>query len=180
MTLQNHITGSYYGIILRNDIMELYYGITFMKSIPRMLGTSLEPPGIPWARPWEPQGRPWDPWGTSLRPTGTPLGCLGTPLEPRGTSLRPPRDVPETPGDAPGSTGDHLQPVMDHKNGHISTSIQRQKLSIAELEAASWDPLHEALHRAVLFIKQLPKSKNRGWGDGPWRCGAKLRLKPKR
>ena len=37
--------GSYYEIILWNDIMELYYGIIVMKRIHRMPGTALEPPG---------------------------------------------------------------------------------------------------------------------------------------
>ena len=35
--------GIYCGIILRNDIMELYYG-NFMKRIPGMPGTFPEPP----------------------------------------------------------------------------------------------------------------------------------------
>ena len=59
------ITGSYYRIILQN-IMELYYGITFMKRIPGMPGTSPEPPGIPgvpWACPWNPGDVPWPPRG---------------------------------------------------------------------------------------------------------------------
>ena len=45
--LRDYMTGSYYRIILRNDIMELYYGIISMKTIPGMPGTSPEPPGIP-------------------------------------------------------------------------------------------------------------------------------------
>ena len=51
---------------------------------------------------------------------------------------------------------------MDHKNGHISTNMQRQKLSIAVVEAAHEGPSHAALRRAVLYIKRPPKSKNRG------------------
>ena len=41
----------------------------------------------------------------------------------------------------------------DHKNGHISTNLQRQKLSIAVFEPACQGPSHEALDRAVLSIK---------------------------
>ena len=72
------------GIILRNDIMELYYRIIFMKRILGMARTSLEPPGIPrtpWARSWDPQGRPWDPWVRPWDPRGAPLG---PPWEPHG------------------------------------------------------------------------------------------------
>ena len=86
--LQSYITGSYYGMILWNDIVELYYGIIFTQRITGMPGTSWSPhgvPGIPWARqdhrgrtwdararPWDPQGRPWDararPWDPRGRP----------------------------------------------------------------------------------------------------------------
>ena len=71
----------YYGIILQDNITELYYGI----------------PGIPWARPCDP-GTPMGRPGTPLGPPGTPLERLGTPLGPPGTSLRPPGDAPRTPG----------------------------------------------------------------------------------
>ena len=47
---------------------------------------------------------------------------------------------------------------MDHKNGHILTNIQRQKLSIAVVEPACWDPSPEGLPQTVLSIKSLPKS----------------------
>ena len=79
--LRNCITGSYYGIILQNDIMELYYRI--MKRIPRMPRTSHE--------------LPWDPGD----PLGPPLGPPGTPMGPQGTPLGPPGDVPETPQGRP-------------------------------------------------------------------------------
>ena len=95
--LQNYITGSYYRIILRNDINEVYYGIIFMKRIPGMPRTSLElpgAPGIPWARPWEPRGRPWDPRAR--------LGPPGDVPETPGTPLGPPRDAPKTPRDTYG------------------------------------------------------------------------------
>ena len=65
----------------RNDIMKLYYGVTVLKRIPVMPGTTLEPPGIPgilWARPWDPQAHPWDPPGTSLRPPEYPRGLWTT------------------------------------------------------------------------------------------------------
>ena len=92
--LRNHITGSCYGIIVRNDIMESYYRIIFMKRVTGMPGTSPEPPGIPGipcACTWEPRGRPRDPRGRSCEPQGTPLG-------PAGTFLRRPRDALGTPG----------------------------------------------------------------------------------
>ena len=60
MILWNYITGSYYRIILPNDIMELYYGTIFMKRILGMPGTSPETPG-----------NPRDPLGTPLGPPGT-------------------------------------------------------------------------------------------------------------
>ena len=96
--------------------------------------TSLEAPGIlgiPFARPWDPRARPWDPRARAWDP----------------------------PGDAPGTPRDLLGPFMDHKNGHTSTNIQRQKLSIAVLEPARCGPSHEGLDRAVFLIKRPPKSK---------------------
>ena len=73
MMLWNCITGSYYGIALRSDILELYLGIFLMKMNHGMSAMSPEPPGIPgipWARPWDPGGRPWDPRGGSWDPQG--------------------------------------------------------------------------------------------------------------
>ena len=110
--------------------------------------TSSEPPGIPGIG---------DPLGTPLAPPGTPMGPPGTPLGPQGMPLGPPGDVPETPRGRPWDPRDLLEPLMDHKNGRISTSIQRQKLSIAAFKPASWGPAHERLDRAVLYIKTLPK-----------------------
>ena len=83
-------------------------------------------------------------------PLRTPLGPPGTRLGPPGTPLGPPGDAPRTPGY-------FRRPCMDHKHGHISSNIQRQKLSIAAFEAACWDPSHERLPRAVLSIKSLQK-----------------------
>ena len=84
--------GSYYGIILPNDIMELHYAMIFMKRIPGMPGTSPEPPGIlgiPWARPWDPQGRSWAPqarpWDPRGNPQGRPWDPLGPPKTPQTT-----------------------------------------------------------------------------------------------
>ena len=51
---------------------------------------------------------------------------------------------------------------MDHKNVNISTNIQRQKLAIAVIKRASWDPSHEGLPRTGLFTKRPPKSNK--WG----------------
>ena len=64
MKLQSDITGSYYGIILRNDIMTSY-----ARRVP---------------------GARWDP----VDPLGTPLGPLRTRLGPLGTHLGPPRARP--------------------------------------------------------------------------------------
>ena len=108
MILRNYITGSYYGIILQNhygiilrdDIMELYYGIIFMKRILGMRRTSATLPGIPgirWARPWEPRGRPWDARAGSWDSRDAP----GTPGHAPGT----PRNVPETPRGRPWEPG---------------------------------------------------------------------------
>ena len=69
---------------------------------------------------------PWDPWGTPLGPPATPLGAPGTPLGPQETPLGPPRGL--------------QGPLMDHKNGHISVNIQRQKFSIAVFKPACWNP----------------------------------------
>ena len=102
-------------------------------------------------------GRP----GTPLGRPGTPLGRLGTPLGPTGTSLRPPGTLLEPPG----TPGTPMGPLMDHKNGHISTNRQRQKLSIAVPEAAHEGPSHGALDRVVFSIKKQPKSTN--WQGGP-------------
>ena len=98
LRLQDNITELDYGIILRNDIMELYYGIICMKRIPGDAWDapeSLGPRGRPWdrqARPWDPWGSPWDararPWDPRGRPwdaPGTPLGPLGTPRDTYGT-----------------------------------------------------------------------------------------------
>ena len=52
--------------------------------------------------------------------------------------------------------------IACHKNGHISTNFQRQTLSIAVFEPACWDPSHERLDQAVLYIKRTPKSKKVG------------------
>ena len=76
--LRNYITGSYHGIILRHDIMELYYGIIFIKwgwlGRPRSpLGSQGFPgraPGAPRGRSWNPKARPWDPPRISLRAPG--------------------------------------------------------------------------------------------------------------
>ena len=59
-----------------------------------------------------------------------------------------------------------MGPLMDHKNGHISTNIQHQKLSIAVLEAAHEGPSHGALDWAVFSIKRPPKSKKVPPGPG--------------
>ena len=150
--LQNYITGSYYGIILQNDIMELYYGITFTKRIHGMPGTSPKPPGIPGipcARPWDAQRGaqdfrplPWEPWGR--------------PWDPRARPWDPPGTSPRPPGNAPGIPRNLQRPLMDHKNNHMSTNIQRQKLSIAVFKPAYQGPSHEALDRAVSSIKNAP------------------------
>ena len=128
--LRNHITERNYGIILRNHPYE-------------------KDPGDAWDVP----GDPWDPCG----PLGTPLGGPGTPLGPPGTPLGSPRDVPETPQEPLGPPGDLQGPLMDRKNIHISTNIQRQNLSIAVFEAACWGPSHKGLDQAILSIKHLPK-----------------------
>ena len=134
--------------------MELYYGIIFMEMIPGMPGTSQEPP-------WDPK----DPLGTALGSLGTLLRRPGTPLEPLETFLRRLRYAPGTPRDLQG-------PLMDHKNGHISTNRQRQKLLIAVFEAAHEGPSPAAVDRAVFSTKRPPKSQRyppipgcrHGWG----------------
>ena len=101
-------------------------------------------------RAWDLRARPWDPPGTSLRP---PRHALGTPGE-----------VPETPQGRPwdpwGPLGTPVGPLMDNEDDHISTNIQRQKLSIAVFEAAHEGPSHEQLDRAVFLIKDRPNQKN--------------------
>ena len=87
--------------------------------------------------------------------TGAPLDLRGPPGTPR------PRDAPGTPRGAPG-------PPMDIKNGHVSTSLQRQKLSIAVFKPAHCEPAPQGLPRAVLFVKNPPESKN-ALGPLPWR-----------
>ena len=171
--LRNSITGSYYGFIFWNDIMELYDRIIFMKRIPGMPRTSLEPPGIPgiplarsWA--WEPWGRPWEPGHAH----GTPIDAHGTPRHAPGT----PRDVPETPQGRPWDPRDLQGPLMDHKNNNISTNIQRQKLSIAVFKPACWDPSPEGLSRTFLSITKPPKSK--GWRGRPSHGGRRLPIRP--
>ena len=71
-----------HGIIYRNDIMEVYYGILFTKTIPGLPGTSPETPGIlgiPWAGPWDPRGRPWDPQGRPWQPQARSWDPQGRP-----------------------------------------------------------------------------------------------------
>ena len=138
--LQNYITGSYYGIILRNHLCE------------KDPGDARDVPGAPWDS--------GDSLGTALRPVGTPLGHLGTPLGRSGTPLGTPGTPLRRPRDAPGTPRNLQGPLTDHRNGHISENIQRQKLSITALEAACWYPSHEALDRAFFCIKRPPKSKN--------------------
>ena len=87
-----------------------------------------------------------EPWGSPGQAPGTPgkaPGTPGTPMGPPGTSLRPPGDAPGTPRGPPGTP-------MDHENNHISTNIQRQKVSIAVFEPACWDPSHEGPSQADL------------------------------
>ena len=67
-----------------------------------------------------------------------------------------------------------MGPLMDHKNGHISTNIQRQKLSIAVLEAAHECPSPERLDRTVFFVKRPPNKKINGAGI----FQSRVRLKP--
>ena len=108
--------GTYYGIIgiiLRDYITESYYGVV-LRNHPYE-----KDPSDTWGVP----GPPWDPGD----PLGTPLGSPGTPLGPPGTPQGHPGDVPDR-----NSQG----PPMDHKNSHISTKVQRQKLSIAVFEPA--------------------------------------------
>ena len=121
--------------------MESYYGFIFMKRTPVMPGTSLEPP---------------------MGSQGSPGHAPSTPGDAPGT----PKDAPGTPGDAPGHPRDRLGPLMDHKNNHISTNIQRQKLSVAVFEPASWDPSHDGLDWTGLSIKRPPKINKLG-GDHP-------------
>ena len=84
-----------------------------------------------------------DPWNARDVP-GAPLGSQGFPGHTPGTPRDAPgnpMDAPETPGQAPGTPpGTLLGPPgtpIDHKNGQISPSIQRQKLAIALFEPAS-------------------------------------------
>ena len=131
--------------------MELHYGIIFTKRITGMPGTSPEPPGmpeIPWARQWTPRDAP-----------GTPRHAPGTPGDARtpGHALGTLGDIPETPHGRPWDHRDLQGALMNHKNTHISTNRQRQRLSIAVFETAHWDQSHEALDRAVLCIKKFPK-----------------------
>ena len=104
-------------------------------------------------------GTPGDVLGTP----GTPLGPQGTLLGAPGTPLGPPGDVPETPQGRPwdprAPPGTPYGPLMDHKNGHISTNRQRQKLLIAVFDAAHQGPSHERLDRTVPSIRSPPKSK---------------------
>ena len=101
--------------ILWEYIVGLYYGIMLRDYITGLYyGIILQichelsyekDPGDPRGVP----GAPWDLQG----PPGTPLGTA------QGRSWDPP-GIPGTP--------------MDHKNGHVSTNLQRQKLSIAASE----------------------------------------------
>ena len=83
--------------------MELYYGIILMRRITGIPGEPLEP------------GPPWDLLGLRKHALDAPR-TLGSPLGPPGDPSRTPWGLSDTP--------------MDHKTGHISTSVQRQKLSI--------------------------------------------------
>ena len=85
----------------------------------------MEPRGI-LGIPW---GRPWEPWGRHWDPQGRP----GHPREALG----------------------HAGTPIDYKNIHISTNIQRQKISIAVFEGACSDPSPEGLCRAVLSIQRM-------------------------
>ena len=109
----------------------------------------LKPPGDPLGIP---RGPPGDLPGTPRGPPGTPQGSPGAPGGPPGTS----RDPLWTP----------YGPLMDHKNGHISTNRQRQKLSIAVFEAAHEGPSHERLNQVIFSIKRPPKSKTHLPGTG--------------
>ena len=115
--------------------------------------------------PRDPLGTPLGPPGTHDAP-GTPGHAAGTPRDAPGT----PRDVPETPRgrswDPRGPPGTPMGPLMDHKNNHISTNRQRQKLSIAVFEPARQGPSHEAFDLSVFFIKRPPKSKQLPPGPG--------------
>ena len=89
--------------------------------------------------------------GTSQEPHGIPGIPCARPWDPRGRPWDP-QERSWDPKDLQGI-------LTNNKNGHISTNIQRQQLSIAVFEAAYWCPSHEQLDRAVFSIKRLPKLK---------------------
>ena len=158
-------------MILWNYITEssLFKGSRGCLGRPRsLLGSRGSPGQAPRTREDAP-GTPGDVPGTPGHVPGTPGEAPGTPGLAPGT----PGDFPEIhwgrPWDPRGPPGTPFGPLMDYKNGRISTSIQRQKLSIALFEAAHEGPSHERLDRAVLSIKRPPKSKKVPPGPG-WRC----------
>ena len=95
--------------------------------------------------------------------SGAALESQGSPGHAPGTRGRPgtPGHAPGNPGDVPetprGRPWDLLRRLLAHKNGHSSTNIQRQKLSIAVFEPAYWDPTPEGLPRAGLVYKKAAK-----------------------
>ena len=137
IVLQDHIMEIYHRIILRNYFTGSYYGIILQNGIMELdygIIFTKRIPGMPGTHghaPGHPQGR--------LRAPGhVPESPRGRPWDPRG--------LPGTP--------------MDHKNGQSSTSIQRQKLSVAVFEPACWDPSPEGLPENVLFYKKSPQSRD--------------------
>ena len=171
----------YYGVILRDHITESYYGMRLWIIWQNHLCEK-----DAWGA-WGVPGAPWDPedsLGTPLGPAGTPLGPPGTHLGPLGTHLersRTPLGPPGRPWEPrAGTSRDPLWSLADNKNNHISTDIQRQKLSIAVFEPACWDPSTEGQPRTVLSIKRPPKLKKLSPGPriswrsvwlGPYPCG---------
>ena len=74
------------------------------------------------------------------------IGSPQSPLGPQGTPWARPWDPPGTRPGPPVDPGDST----DHKNGHTSTSLQRQKLSIAAYESFRCNASPQGLPWTVL------------------------------
>ena len=120
--LQHHIEELYYGIMswpyITKDITELYYRTILRIYI---MGSHYR------IRSWNYiTERPNEKEPENRRHVPEAPGIHWTP----GHALGPPTDGPGNPQGPPGTP-------MHHKNGHSSTSLQRQKLSIASVASES-------------------------------------------
>ena len=150
MTLvRTDIEESYYRITIRNHITELYYWIILQNHI--QLYTCEKTARHPRKRM---PGIPGESPG--------PPGMLGDPP-------RTPLDSPDPPGTVRGAP-------TDHENDHISTKLQRKKLSIAASKSLRCNASPQRLPWA--FLSYILQEQSRHGGASSSQKGSGLPIGP--